>query len=814
LRLKLGLGKTGLKLTNCKILTENKLKTLIGIEILILSLSINVFSQNAISISGKISDSDSHETLAGASIHLAGTNYGTTSDKNGNYSLAIKPGKSILEISFVGYNSIYDTVFITGSIHKDYRLLFKTTETGEVIVSSRNLSSNVQSTSPTTIKITSKDIKKLPSLMGEADVLRVLQLSPGVQSANEGNSGFYVRGGGADQNLVLLDNTLVYNPSHVLGFFSVFNNDIVRDGVLMKSGLTADYGGRMSSVVLINTIDPENVKYTVNATIGLISSKLAISGPIIKNKLDFYIAGRRSYLDQTIKPIFKTFVNGESSFYNNTEYYFYDLNAKLIFRFSNREKLSFTYYSGKDNFSLKQFSLNYNNRMIWGNRLLSGTYKRIFNEYWFLESNLGYTNFNFDFTANQYNVDIRLNSKAEDINWKLKMNRIKENNRIIFGFDYTYHHFIPNNINAVANGLVLDFGANRTLYAHETALFYNQEYNLSSKLSVSYGLRYTNYLFVGPYTEYNKNEIGEITDTVFYRSGQIIKTYNNLEPRITLKYQFNPTTSVKASYTRHFQYIHLASASTVTLPTDVWLPSNDHLKPQKSNQYTVGYYQNLITNQFTASVEIYYKDLFNQMELLYGYINNFQDKTFDESMVFGTGKSYGIELFLRRNLGKITGWVGYTLSKTERKFDAINSGNIYPAKYDRRHDLNVVLSYEINKKWNVGCTFIYATGNAMTIPVDKYIIDGNVITGYSEINSFRMPAYNRLDLSVNYLLKKSAKYESSLNISVFNVYNRANPYFIYFEISGNVNDYNLKITPKQVSLFPILPSLSWTVRFN
>jgi hypothetical protein len=318
---------------------------------------------------------------------------------------------------------------------------------------------------------------------------------------------------------------------------------------------------------------------------------------------------------------------------------------------------------------------------------------------------------------------------------------------------------------------------------------------------------------MGPFTEYIKNEIGEVIDTLEYRNDQIIKRYNNLEPRITFKYQLTLNSSVKAAYTRHVQYVLLASATSVTMPTDVWLPSTNHIRPQKSDHYTTGYYQNFRDDLFTFSTELYYKELKNQVELLYGFINNFQDNTFEESMVFGVGKSYGIELFISKNKGKLTGWLGYTLSRTEKQFDEINHGIVYPAKYDRKHDLNLVFAYSLSRKLSLSGTFIYATGNAMTIPEYKYLIGGNVITGYSGTNAFRMPAYHRLDLSATYILNKTDKYESSLNLSIFNVYNRANPYFIYFEITGNVYEYNLKITPKQVTLFPIIPSISWSFKF-
>jgi hypothetical protein len=772
-----------------------------------------LMAQNTYSISGKIIDSESGEPLVDASIIITGTTSGVLSNQNGFYSLVLKPGKYILLISFVGYNTISDSLSLFSDINRNYSLFIKSTETKEVIITARNLATNVQSTSTSIVNLTAKEIKELPSLMGESDVMRIIQLSPGVQSANEGNSGFNVRGGGADQNLVLLDNTVVYNPTHILGFFSVFNGDIIKDVKLIKSGMSANYGSRMSSVVEVNTIDPCDDKYSVYGTIGLISSKLMVNGPIVKNKISFYVAGRRSYLDEVLKPIIRPFIKGGSSFYNYSNYYFYDMNIKFLYRINNKSRLSLTYYNGNDYYSLNQYGLNYENQMNWGNTVLTSTFNRIINENSYIESTLSYTNYKFNLLAEQYNINIGFVSIVEDITFKLKVNKIKQNRRVIFGVDYQLHHFVPNKLDATVNDLQLNFGPNESIYSHEPTLFYNHEFDITNRIAVSAGLRYTIYLQTGPYSEYNKNNIGEIIDTTYFKWNNLIKNYNKLEPRITLKYQLSLNSSIKAAYTRHYQFIHMVSASSVTLPTDVWLPSTKTIKPQESDHYSIGYYRNSDNNEYTTSIEAYYKDLRNQVELLYGFINNMQDKTFEESMVFGKGKSYGLEFFIRKNTGKANGWISYTLSRTEKQFDEIYEGKVYPAKYDRRHDLNIVITYELSKKITLSGTFVYATGNAMTIPDYKMLISGNVITGSSKPNSFRMPAYHRLDLSVNFLLKKSKKYESALNLSIFNVYNRANPFFIYFEITGNIEEYNLKITPKQVTLFPIMPSLSWSFNF-
>lgn len=789
------------------------MKYLFTVLLLLIFIFNKSTSQSVCSLTGKIIEDETNETLTGATIQILNNTKGTISEKNGAYFITLPKGKYSIKVSFIGFISISDTIDLVSDTIIDFKLKSEVIVAENIIISARNPDKNISRATTSYIELSNKEIKQLPSLMGESDVLRLIQLSPGVQSANEGNSGFYVRGGSADQNLILLDNAPVYNPSHVLGFFSVFNSDIVKDVTLIKSGISAKYGGRMSSIVDIKSNDADFTQFLLNGSIGLISSKITVSMPIIRNKIGVVLAVRRSYLDEVFKPIIRSFVKTESSFYNYSRYSFYDLNGKISARISQKDRLNISCYYGRDKYKLTKNQIDFNNLMHWGNSVITATHNRMINENWYLENSVYYSNYQLQFTASQPHVEIALISLVEDIGYKFILNKISNNNVLNIGVDYQFHHFVPNKLEATANGLDLNFGLNRNLYSHETAIFCNYDLNFTKRFSTNTGLRFTYYLHTGPYSELIKNSIGETTDTFYYRNNEIIKQYKNIEPRLIFRYQLTMNSAIKGAYTRHVQYIHLASASSITLPTDVWLPSTERIKPQKSNHYTLGYYINTKNKHFNISVETYYKDLFNQIELLHGIINDLQDKIFEESMVFGSGRSYGLEFYIRKLNGKATGWLSYTISRSEKKFDEIEQGRIYPAEYDRTHDFNVVFNYSFNEKWSFSGTFIYATGKAMTIPEYKYLISGNAITGYSQTNSFRMPSYHRLDVSLAYNFKKNRYFESSINLSIFNVYNRANPYFIYFEITGNINEYNLKITPKQVTLFPIIPSLSYIFKF-
>jgi hypothetical protein len=771
-------------------------------------------AQDTFILKGKITSEGLGDPLIGAAVYITGSTKGVVADKDGNYTFRLKKGTYQLEVSYLGYKPVHKELSIRKDTVVNFSLTSSSIQAKEIVITAKNPEENTRSTETGTMGLSMKEIKALPALMGEKDALRALQLSPGVQTVTEGNSGIYVRGGDAGQNLVLFDKAPVYNASHVLGFFSVFNGDIVRDIKLTKSGIPAYYGGKLASVIEVNSIDGSYNRFIAQGSIGLISSRLTVEVPVISNKVSLVLAYRRSYLDEVLKPIIRPFIKGGSSFYNYSRYYFYDLNGKLNLKLTDRDRLSVSFYNGLDNYKLERLSLKYKNTMYWGNTLAAINYYHIFNRNWYLNSTASYTNYQFNFDASQNKVNINLYSAIKDYAGKLEFTKTgRTDDQVKFGLEYHFWRFQPNNIDATTNDLDLNFGSNRSLYAHEASAYYHHIFDVSDKIRVSAGLRFTDYMQVGPYQKYIRNEIGDIYDTVRYGRNKTIKSYYQLEPRFSMRFLLHEVSSLKASYTVNHQNLHLASASSVTLPTDVWLPSTDRIRPEKGIQYSLGYFRNLQNNMYQSSIEFYYKEMRNQIELLYGIINDYTDNTFEESMVFGKGTSYGAELLLRKLRGKLTGWIGYTLSRTDRQFHEINEGKIYPAKYDRRHDVNVVATYELSKKWTFSGTFVFATGNAMTLPEYKYIIEGNVITGYGPTNAFRMPAYHRLDLSATYTAKKTDKYESSWNFSVFNVYNRANPFYIYFEITGNVYNYNLEITPRQISLFPILPSVSWSFKF-
>jgi hypothetical protein len=791
-----------------------KIIRLILSSIALLAFWTTGFSQHTPKLSGRVIDKTTGEALVGATIQINNTNSGTITNEKGFYLFHLENGNYTLKFSFIGYITQTVAVNVPEMQQLDIQMELSSVQADEIIVTADNPRKNVESVEDGTIELNMKEIKNLPALMGETDFLRVIQLSPGVQSANDANMGFYVRGGGADQNLILFDNVPVYNPSHVLGFFSVFNSDVIRSTKLIKSGMPANYGGRISSIIDINTRDGDFENFHYQGSIGLLLSKFSVQGPLVKNRLSFLLSARKSYIDNLFKPLANSLFDINSTFYTNTEYNFTDLNGKLSFRLSPKQLFTLTAYNGIDNFNLIKLEPDYKNGMKWGNRLYSLNWNYQVSTDWNIQSTLGYTKYNFGLTASQENISIAMVSAVKDYIFRTEATRAGYNGQIIkFGAEYYYHNFTPNNLDASTNGQPLAFGSNRTLNADEASLFYNHELNLGKHLRVNLGLRYTYYRHVGPYYEINKNEIGEITDSTYYKPGEKIQHYQSPEPRISARYQLNSLASLKASYTLNKQYVHMLSSSSVTLPTDVWLPSTSIIKPQWGQQFTMGYYRNFLNNSYETSVSLYYKDFYNQIELLNGIVNNFQDNIFEESATFGRGYSYGAEFFVQKSAGNFTGWIGYTLSVTNRIFSEINQGKVYPAKYDRRHDLNLVTSYDFNKKWNASATFILASGNALTLPSYKYIMEGNVISGYGERNSFRMPLYHRMDISITYIARKTEKFESSFNFSVYNVYNRANPFYIYFEITGNVYDYNLKITPKQVSIFPILPSLTWNFRF-
>ena len=766
--------------------------------------------KNSYTITGYIRDRATGETLIGATISIKGNSRGITSNQYGFYSITLSGGNYTLISSFVGYKAQLLNLNLHADTLMNIDLYSGSNLSQEVVITSRKRDNNVKAAQMGKITLSIEQIKSVPAFLGEVDLLKVVQLLPGVRNAGEGNSGIYVRGGGPDQNLVLLDDAICYNTGHLFGFFSIFNSDAIKNVSLIKGGMPAQYGGRLSSVLDISMKEGNNQKFQVEGGLGLIASRISIQGPIKKNKASFIVSARRTYIDVLTKP----FINKGSQF-NGSGYYFYDMNAKINYRFNDKDRLYLSGYMGRDVFDFVNRRDNLNVNIPWGNATGTIRWNHVFNKKLFANTTAVFNNYDFTFKAIQDNFVAKLASGIRDKSIKQDFDFYPfSNHKIKFGALYTYHKFTPSVASGSQDSIVFDPLNAQIKYAHEAAGYLQDDWEITPKIQLSAGLRYSFFQQIGPNKIYNKDVDGNRTDSTVYAKGKPVKTYGGLEPRATVRYSFNDQTSIKASVSRNLQYIHLVSNSGTTLPTDIWVPSTYKVKPQISWLYATGLFKNFKNNMFETSLEFYFKDMRNQIEFKEGYTPNSLDDT-ENSFVFGNGWSYGSELYLNKAKGRVTGWIGYTLSWTWRKFPDLNFGEKYPAKYDRRNDLSIVSMYELNKKWKFSATFVYGTGNAVTLPQRFYVIDGILTQEYSRINQYRLPSYHRLDLSAVLTPKKNEgrKWKSEWVFSVYNVYSRKNPYFIYFDQSGNALDGSLRIQAKQVSIFPIIPAFTWNFKF-
>jgi len=766
------------------------------------------FAQNKYTLSGYIKDSLSGETLIGASITINGTGKGVNSNQFGFFSITLPEGTYPVVISFVGYQPQQSSIILNQNTALTFSLLQKSV-LQEVIVSSRRKDGNVDNAQMGRIDLSMSQIKSIPVIFGETDILKTMQLLPGVRNAGEGNTGLYVRGGGPDQNLIMLDDAIVYNTGHLFGFFSIFNSDAIKNTSLIKGGMPAQYGGRLSSVLDVAMKEGNMKKLEVEGGIGLIASRLSVQGPIKKDKASFIISARRTYIDVLLKPAIK-----KSSDFYGSGYHFYDLNTKVNYKFSEKDRLYLSGYFGRDVFTFNNSRRSFNANIPWGNSTATLRWNHVFNRKLFANTTVVYNDYGFSFGARQNDFAIKLSSGIRDWNAKLDFDYYPApQHKIKFGGLITYHTFVPNVLTGNQGDTEFEPNNESTKYAAETAVYVQDDWELSKKLKVHAGLRYSSFTQLGPYTIFDRDANGNKLDSTSYNRWQSIKSYGGLEPRFTARYSINDETSVKGSVTRNLQYIHLVTNAGSTLPTDLWVPSTYRVQPQISWLYAVGLFKNFNDNTFETSLELYYKSMDNQIEYGEGYTPSLKDP--EEEFVFGKGWSYGAELFVNKARGKLTGWVGYTLSWTWRKFDALNEGEKYPAKYDRRHDLSVVGIYELNKKWKFSAVFVYGTGSATTLPERFYIVSGVLTQEYSKINQYRLPAYHRVDVSATLTpkYKPNRRIQKYWVFSIYNGYSRLNPYFIYFDQTGSALDGSLKVEARQVSLFPIIPSITWNFKF-
>jgi hypothetical protein len=759
--------------------------------------SLGTFCQTNLTIHGTVLDANTGETLIGASVYVKGRpELATASNSYGYYSLSFDEEADVIVFSYMGYQSLEYTIGSSKANTFDAALVVDTRILGAAEITAEKRDENVRGDNIGIQKLDIQEIKKIPVLFGEQDVMKTLTLTPGVKTTGEGSGGLFVRGGNSSQNLILLDEAIVYNPNHLLGFFSTFNSDALKDLTLYKGTAPSEYGGRISSVMDVKMKDGSNRKYHVGGGIGLISSRLNIEGPIVKQKGSFLIAARRSYADLFLK------LSSDEAI-NQNQLYFYDVNLKTNYKINDKNKIFLSGYFGRDVISFAdRFGID------WGN--VTGTLRlnHIWNEKLFSNTSLIYSDYDYKVAITRDVDEFSLTSVIKNWNFKHDFQYyINNKNTLSFGISAIYHTITPGQVDVSGDSTIEPIEIEDRL-ALENGLFVSHKWQPSSKWNFTYGLRLSSFNAIGPGNFYSY-ENGEPVDSTSYSKGEIAKTYINLEPRINISYIFNKTNSIKASATRNTQNLHLIQNSNSSTPTDIWIASSQNVKPEIGDQLSLGYFRNFKSNAYEFSAETYYRWMYNQLDLKNGAEIR-ANEHIEGELLYGEGRAYGLELMLKKKQGRLTGWLAYTLSRTERLIEGINDGAWYPARQDATHDISVVGIFEVNPKWSLSATWVFNTGNAVTFPSGKYEIDGNIEFYYTERNGYRMPAYHRLDIGATRTFNKSDRFDSSLNFSVYNAYGRKNAYTIDFE--EDPNDPT-KTTAVMTYLFTFVPSITYNFNF-
>ncbi len=761
------------------------LKTLPVVVLVLLSLTAN--SQDKYTMSGTIVDDQTGEVLIGAAVYVSNLEKGAITNTYGFYSLTITSTDSIdLVISYLGYEPLKKRVYLNENLELSINLTASVQSLGEIVIEGQLNEENIERPQMGVVNVPISKIRELPVVLGEADVLKIIQLLPGVQSGNEGTTGFYVRGGNADQNLVQLDEATVYNPNHLYGLFSTFNARALNNVQLIKGGFPAKYGGRLSSILDITMKEGNNKEFHGSGGVGLVTSQLTLEGPIKKDVASFIISGRRTYIDKIIKPFLPIG--------NNSDYYFYDTNAKVNWKLSSKDRLFLSFFKGQDDVKYNEtkgiaYDINF------GNTTATLRWNHIFGQKLFLNTSLIHNEYKQDIIAVQDNFFSQVFSGIKDWSTKLEFQYFPSvNHYVTFGGNYI-HHTISSSGKSEAE-LATNQGLNVTeipsKQSNEFAFYVNDEFNITKGISMNLGIR-------AP--AFNSDDA----------------TYYRVEPRSTLRFSLGPKSSIKASYTVMNQFLHLVPSSTASVPTDIWLPTTRRTKPQRSEQFAIGYFRNFKENNYEFSVELYHKTM--KKQVLFPQGNQLiENLDVDTALVYGKGRSYGAEFFLKKKVGKLTGWLSYTLSKTDQEFDDLNFGERFPFQYDRRHLFSAVATYELNNRWVLSSVFKFSTGQIKTLPVGRLnvfyggtLYEGNYYI-YEGRNNIRLNKYHRLDVSATYNMKSKIfrkKYDAELIFGIYNIYSRNNPYFVYF----NIDPVTDVAEATQVSLLPIIPSISYNFRF-
>jgi len=759
--------------------------------------------------SGYVKDSKNGEKLIGVNVYVKGTTTGTSTNEYGFYSLTLPKGKYELVASYIGYTPLIKEIDLrAGNVKIDFEISEQDIQLQEVVVKAEADDQNVKGIEMSVNKLDIKTIQKIPAFLGEVDVIRSIQLLPGVSTVGEGATGFNVRGGAIDQNLVLLDEAPVYNSAHLFGFFSVFNPDAVKDVKLIKGGIPAQYGGRLSSLLDVRMKEGNTKRFEMNGGIGAIFSRLAIEAPIVKDKASFIVAARRSYIDVLAKPFL-------DSDLRNSQFYFYDLTAKVNYTINPKNTVFVSGYFGRDVFGAG-FKFN------WGNSTSTVRWNHLFSDRLFMNLTAFYSNYDYEIGFKDEVNRSRFDWNSNIINYSVKPDFtyfLNTKNTIKFGAQSILYDFRPGNAIITSNDISSDISLD-TKYALESGFYIDNEQKIGEKLTLQYGFRYSTFQYMGKGEAYEfgqekPNTRRPVVSVKSYDQWETIQNYGNFEPRFSLNLELNATTSLKASYNRMVQYLHLVSNTAAATPVDVWTPSTNNIKPQLADQFAVGLFKNFRDNTYETSVEVYYKDLQNQLD----FIDNADlllNRFLEGDLLQGVGRAYGAEFYVKKSKGRLTGWISYTLSRTERQVEGLNNDNWFPNRYDRPHNLNTSLSYEFNEYWSASANFVLQSGTPVTFPtsrvqVQDYIIPYNV---EATRNNFRVPTYHRLDFSVTKINKKkkpNQRWESNWVFSVYNAYNRRNPFTIYFrrnqDVPVNTEAVRLAI------IGSVVPAVSYNFKF-
>ncbi len=746
-------------------------------------------------INGTVSLESTGETVIGATIEELNHKQFTITNAYGFYSLRLPAGKVILTVSFSGMKTDTVTFELRENMQQNFFLNNIAQTLEEVVIKAPLGGSQLKTTQMGVARLTAREMKHIPQLMGERDPLKAIQLLPGIKPASEGSSGLFVRGGAADQNLILLDEAVVYNAAHLLGFFSTFNADVIKDVTVYKGGMPAQYGGRLSSVIDVRMNDGNNQDFSVSGGLGLISSKLNIEGPLQKGVSSFLVSGRSTYIDPFLKL-------SKDSMVNRNKIGFYDLNAKLNYRLSNKDQLFLSGYFGSDHLAAgKEISLR------WGNATGTLRWNHIYNNSVFSNTSFIYSNFDYSIGINLGTNNLNIFSRIRDGHLKQEWQWNKDKHSLRSGFDIIYHTINPGDITTSDSSNFNDVTFEKR-FALENAVFFSDDWKISRIFSLNYGIRAEAFSILGKGDFYQLDEKGAVLDTIHVAAGRVLKTYFNIEPRIGARITIAPQSSIKASFVRNTQNLHLLSNSTTARPTDRWISSTNNIKPEIADQVSLGFYHNFGT-LFEFSTETYFKATQNQIDYRDGADLDRQ-KILETQLLYGIGRAYGLELFVKKRTGKLTGWISYTISKSEKKINGINQGQWYNARQDRTHDIAVVASLQLSRTWNISATWVYYTGDAVSFPESKYAINNQIYYYYSRRNGYRMPHYHRLDLGATKTFRPKGKFTSELSFGLYNAYGRENAYTITFRTSKTDP---LITEAVQTALFKFVPSVSYNFKF-